>query len=287
MQTTYSSDNAKTPQDHPTQATAAAAAAATAAVAAKPPTGPLVGFGHILKKQMRDWYGTRKWLWVGGMSALIAAGLQLAMYLGAQLAAQEGESIPVDVLTQMPMILLGNIFIMIPVLVSIGEVIEEKKSGTAAWIMSKPVSRFSFILSKWVATSINVTALALLIPGIASFALASLLFGVNFEISSVGAALGILALYYTMMVAATLFLGVVMKSQGAVAAVAIGSITLMPMMTILPDVVIALLPTTMATAATALVQTGELMSYIPVISGAVILIVSLVAAAVLFNRQEL
>ena len=283
MQTTYSSDNANTLQDYSTRATATATATATA----KPPTGPLVGFGHILKKQMRDWYGTRKWLWVGGISTLIAAGLQLAMYLAAQLAAADGESIPVDVLTQMPMILLGNIFIMIPVLVSIGEVIEEKKSGTAAWIMSKPASRFSFILSKWVATSINITVLGLLLPGIASFTLASLLFGVDFGIGSVAAALGVLTLYYIMMVAVTLFLGVGMKSQGAVAAVAIGSITLMPMMTILPDAVIALLPTSMAAVATALVQTGELMSYIPVISGAAILVVSLAAASALFNRQEL
>lgn len=278
MQATYSNETVTTHQDYSTWA--------IAAVNAKVPTGPFVGFGHIFKKQMRDWYGTRRWLWVGGVAALLAAAFPLLMYVASQAAAAEGEAIPVDILIDMPMILLGTILVLAPVLLAMGEVVEEKKSGTAAWIMSKPASRYSFILSKWAAVSINVVLLGLLLPGVTTFALSSVLFNVSFSITSVAGALGILALYYTTVVAATIFFGVVMKSQGAVAAVLIGAMTLLPMVNVLPAVT-AVLPTTMFNIASALVHTGQVLSYLPMVGGAVVTVASVVGALVAFNRQEL
>lgn len=278
MQATYSNETVTTHQDYSTRA--------IAAETVKPPTGPFVGFGHIFKKQMRDWYGTRRWLWVGGLAALLAAAFPLLMYVASQAAAAEGEAIPVDILIDMPMILLGTILVLAPVLLAMGEVVEEKKSGTAAWIMSKPASRYSFILSKWAAVSINVVLLGLLLPGVTTFALSSVLFNVSFSITSVAGALGILALYYTTVVAATIFFGVVMKSQGAVAAVLIGAMTLLPMVNVLPAVT-AVLPTTMFNIASALVHTGQVLSYLPMVGGAVVTVASVVGALVAFNRQEL
>jgi ABC-2 type transport system permease protein len=240
----------------------------------------------MLKKQMRDWYGTRKWLWVGGISTLLGAAFSLMMYVAAQAAASEGDAIPPEMLVDMPMILLGTILVLVPVLLAMGEVVEEKKSGTAAWIMSKPASRYGFILSKWVAVSFNVVLLSLILPGITTFALSSVLFNVSFSITSVAGALGILALYYTTVVAATIFFGVVMKSQGAVAAIVIGALTLLPMINIVP-VLWELLPTTMFNVASVLVKTGQVLSYLPIMGGVVAVVMSLAAALVVFNRQEL
>jgi ABC-2 type transport system permease protein len=189
-------------------------------------------------------------------------------------------------LVDMPMILLGTILVLVPVLLAMGEVVEEKKSGTAAWIMSKPASRYGFILSKWVAVSFNVVLLSLILPGITTFALSSVLFNVSFSITSVAGALGILALYYTTVVAATVFFGVVMKSQGAVAAIVIGALTLLPMINFVP-VLWELLPTTMFNVASVLVKTGQVLSYLPIVGGVVAVAASLVAALVVFNRQEL
>jgi ABC-type transport system involved in multi-copper enzyme maturation permease subunit len=278
MQATYSNENVSTHQDYSTSAVAASAANA--------PTGRFVGFGHMLKKQMRDWYGTRKWLWVGGASALLGAAFPFLMYLASQVAASEGEAIPVKMLIDMPMILLGTILVIVPVLLAMGEVVEEKKSGTAAWIMSKPASRYGFILSKWVAITVNVVLLSLLLPGATAFALSSVLFNVSFSITSIAGALGILALYYTTVVAATLFFSVVLKSQGAVAAVVLGAMLLLPMINFMP-LVVELMPTTMFHIASALVHTGQVFSYLPIVSGAAITAASLAAAMVVFNRQEL
>jgi ABC-2 type transport system permease protein len=278
MQATYSNENVTTLQDYSTRAVAASAANA--------PTGPFVGFGHMLKKQMRDWYGTRKWLWVGGASALLGAAFPFLMYLASQVAASEGEAIPVKMLIDMPMILLGTILVIVPVLLTMGEVVEEKKSGTAAWIMSKPASRYGFILSKWVAISANVVLLGLTLPGVTAFALSSVLFNVSFSITNIAGALGILALYYTTVVAATLFFSVVLKSQGAVAAVVLGAMLLLPMINFMP-LIVELMPTTMFNIASALVHSGQVFSYLPMVSGAGITVASLAAAMVAFNRQEL
>jgi ABC-2 type transport system permease protein len=278
MQATYSNENVTTHQAYSTRA--------VATESAKVPTGPFVGFGQIFKKQMRDWYGTRKWLWVGGISTLLGAAFSLLMYVAAQAAASEGDAIPPEMLVDMPMILLGTILVLVPVLLAMGEVVEEKKSGTAAWIMSKPASRYSFILSKWVAVSFNVVLLSLLLPGITTFALSSVLFNVSFSIVGVAGGLAILALYYATVVAATIFFGVVMKSQGAVAAVVIGALTLLPMINFVP-VLWELLPTTMFNVASVLVKTGQVLSYLPIVGGVVAVAASLVAALVVFNRQEL
>lgn len=282
MEATYNGNNSTTQQDDTIEVITT-----TATSTSIPRVGPLGGFGHMLKKQMRDWYSTRRWLWVGGLATGVIVGIVLAIYIAAQVAATQGESIPEDFVLQVLMTLLGSYFVMTAVLVSMSEVIEEKKSGTAAWIMSKPASRYGFILSKWVAASINISVLGLLIPGITGLALVSLLFGVTLSIANIALALGILVLYYTMTVALTIFLGVVMKSQGAVAAVAIGMIVLLPMLNVLPGTVSAFLPTSMATVATTLIETGELLTYLPMFGGVILLVASLVAGSVLFNKQEL
>ena len=47
----------------------------------------------------------------------------------------------------------------------------EKQSGTAAWVLSKPVSRPAFILSKLAANSIGVLATIVILPGVVAFIL--------------------------------------------------------------------------------------------------------------------
>jgi ABC-2 type transport system permease protein len=284
MQVTYSVGKVSTQEEFSREESALSAATSTTAFFHM---GPLAGFGRMLKKEMSDWYGTRRWLWVGGAATLLIGAMQVAFYIGAQSAAANGDSIPGGFPVQILMQLLGSYLVMAAVLVSMSEIIEEKKSGTAAWIMSKPASHYAFILSKWVAASVNVGVLGVLIPGTVGLALAHVFFGTPVSIADSAPALGILVLYYAMTVAFTIFLGVVTKSQGAVAAIAIGFIVLLPALNIVPGAAAAFLPTSMATVALALVQTGELLSYLPMLSGAIVLVVSLVAAALLFKRQEL
>jgi ABC-2 type transport system permease protein len=53
----------------------------------------------------------------------------------------------------------------------------EKEMGTAAWVLSKPVSRQAFILSKWIANTIGVVVTMIILPGIVAY----LLFFLRYE----------------------------------------------------------------------------------------------------------
>ena len=51
------------------------------------------------------------------------------------------------------------------------EVLDEKRSGTAAWILSKPVSRVAFILAKVTANAIGILIIMVLLEGALAYRL--------------------------------------------------------------------------------------------------------------------
>ena len=53
------------------------------------------------------------------------------------------------------------------------EVLDEKQSGTAAWILSKPVSRVAFILAKVTANAIGILIIMVLLEGALAYRLIS------------------------------------------------------------------------------------------------------------------
>ena len=258
------------------------------AVAPSVQVGPLLGFGHMLKKELRDWFSTRRWLWVGGISTGLIAGILSLVAFGVQAAKAEGQPAPTEGLAVLPIALVGSMLVIGAVLVAMGEVIEEKKSGTAAWIMSKPASRIAFILSKFTASTIGVLLLVLLVPGAVGLGLTTFFFGAQFALLSVVLAFAILALYFVMTVAITVLLSVVMPAQSAVAAAGLGVVFGLPLIaTMLPQAIVPWLPTTMEKVAEAVIVTGQLPGVQSLITGAVVLVFSVIAACALFTRQEL
>jgi ABC-2 type transport system permease protein len=56
-------------------------------------------------------------------------------------------------------------------------IFKERESGTAAWVLSKPISRKAFVLSKFLANGIGVLLVIMLLQGIIAYALCSLKLG--------------------------------------------------------------------------------------------------------------
>lgn len=50
-----------------------------------------------------------------------------------------------------------------------GAIVEEKRSGTAAWILSKPISRTAFVLSKLIGNGIGVLVCIILAQGLIGY----------------------------------------------------------------------------------------------------------------------
>ncbi|MFX0052899.1 MAG: ABC transporter permease subunit, partial [Candidatus Hermodarchaeota archaeon] len=96
------------------------------------------GLNNLLSAEFGRW-GTKDWYIIMGLWLVIINGSLLGILSGAE-----------DVTATL--IILGLLAGMFPVInvviVSQDVIIGEKETGTAAWILSKPVSRSAYILSK-------------------------------------------------------------------------------------------------------------------------------------------
>lgn len=86
-------------------------------------------------------------------------------------------------------------------------IIGEKKSGTAEWILSKPVSRTAFILSKFVSILIGSFISIVLLPGISAYIILSLYNASWLQFSRFFSALLVLTIILIFFLTLTLLLG--------------------------------------------------------------------------------
>ncbi len=90
-------------------------------------------------------------------------------------------------------------------------VIGEKRSGTAAWILSKPVSRQSFILSKFIANTLGIAVTMVLAQGLIAYLITGLVVGQWVPPLDFLAALGALFVNILFYLTLTLMLGVLFE----------------------------------------------------------------------------
>lgn len=95
-------------------------------------------------------------------------------------------------------------------------VIRERELGTMAWILSKPLSRFSFALSKVLANTIGVMALMVLVPGVVFYGMVSIYNGSFINAMNYFGALGLLGLLGLFFICLVFALGTVTRSRYAV-----------------------------------------------------------------------
>ena len=102
-----------------------------------------------------------------------------------------------------------------------GTMIGEKRSGTAAWVLSKPVSRTGFILAKFVNNTLAGTIFIIILPGIIGYIEITLIAGL--EVSFLRFILGNCALWLHMMFFLTmsLLVGTLFNNRRAVLIVGI------------------------------------------------------------------
>src|SRR5215207_1601994 len=112
------------------------------------------GFKNLLQNEYTLWWGGRRWI----KSALTWSALINGFIFLIAFASTRDPSITSENVVPMAIGVFVNIGVFatsIGIVVGAqGTIIREKQLGTAAWILSKPVSRNSFILGKWLAYSV-------------------------------------------------------------------------------------------------------------------------------------
>jgi len=167
------------------------------------------GLSNLMGAGFDSWWGTKEW-WIHSL-------IWIAVINGSVAVAVWGEA-PDDV-SVFTIYGVMTMFAAIAVAILMQDaVVGEKLNGTAAWVLSKPVSRTAFMLSKLVPNAVGVVATMIVIPSavlIVQLALAEI--NVSADRFLLGAAVAALNLLFYLTL--TLMLGTLFNSAGPVIAI--------------------------------------------------------------------
>lgn len=211
------------------------------------PAGRLAGLSNLFRKEMRDWWGTRRW-WLTGLIwlAILNGILGLLLFAApdpeadpaaaARSAAGVAAEPPKDQLAVQVFYQLAGYALAIGVVVLVqDELIGERRAGTAAWILSKPVARSAFLLAKLLGNLPGILGLMVLLPAAGAYALISLQRGSPLPAGPFFSGLGPLVLSLVFYLTLTLMLGTLSNSRGAVVGLPL-------VLILLPDIFLRLAP---------------------------------------------
>lgn len=241
------------------------------------------GFRNLVQREASAFWRTRAW-WVQAVSYLLLAnGLAGAATLGV---ARSGTLARGDLASnEVAQLFFVFHFIFVAagtIVTAQGSILGEKQRGTAAWILSKPVSRGTFVLAKGLALAAHAIAVGVLIP-VAVMIPIWRWTGLAPSLPSLVLIVAGLALLVAFFSSLTLMLGTLFESRAAIAGLAL--VTLFAMIQlgqVFPDVLPGGIPFLLAT----LLRDGRLASVTPFIVTLVATVSWLGVATWRFGRTE-
>jgi ABC-2 type transport system permease protein len=122
------------------------------------------GLGNLLKGEISVWFNSSKWWKQMILWFLIVNMMMIIMIFATGEAAKDGGSGP-------PILFMygifGGMFVAFGVMIIMQRtIIGEKKSGTAEWVLSKPVTRTAFVVSRLLVNTIGILLTSVFVPGI-------------------------------------------------------------------------------------------------------------------------
>ncbi len=184
------------------------------------------GFGVMLKKELREQLRTHRLLIATAVFLLFGLGTPLLIKYTPQLIEMAGE----DLIIEMPppsaamaiaeyASTIGQIGVLVAILVAMGVVARERSRGTAAMVLSKPVSTGAFITAKL--TAMSITFISALILGSTACFVYTILLIEPADISSFLALNLLIALFLIVCLAITLFFSSIFRNQLAAGGIAL------------------------------------------------------------------
>jgi ABC-2 type transport system permease protein len=145
----------------------------------------LLGLGKLLRKDISEWlHGKRPWVVLGvttSVFVLAAANARITEWAARSFPADPGDG-PAKVLSVLPLdnilFAIGTQFIVLAaIFATMSLLIAERDSGTLAWTISKPVSRTSVLVSKWLTSTLILWVAAVVVPLTFTTAIVTVLYG--------------------------------------------------------------------------------------------------------------
>jgi ABC-2 type transport system permease protein len=247
------------------------------------------GFTNLFRNENNLRWGRNRWI----LSAVIwLAILNGFIFLVAYGEADGGRSTPAEIAAEAIAIFMtfGTIATAVGVVTGVqGAIIREKQLGTAAWVLSKPVSRSAFVLAKMLSYFLAYLILPLILTSLVFYGQSQMLWSQTPALPPFLAGWLVMALHMLFYVSFTLMLGTLFNTRGPVSAIGLGFLfggQIFP--NFLPQWVTLIFPWKLSELAPALAleQPLPLGWPIPVIATAVWTIVFIALALWRFGREE-
>jgi ABC-type transport system involved in multi-copper enzyme maturation permease subunit len=138
---------------------------------AAPAFGRFAGLRALVRKDATEWMrGRRAWV-VAALTSLFMAVSAANAWLISRIAEIDPNYVPGDH-APVSLVPLDNvagavgsqIFVLAAIFAVASLIVSERESGTLAWVASKPVSRTSIIVSKFVAAGVILAVTAVVVP---------------------------------------------------------------------------------------------------------------------------
>jgi ABC-2 type transport system permease protein len=167
------------------------------------------GLNNVLRAEFGRWFRSRMW-WIQILiwTTMLNGFLLVVVFSTPDEAREVG-----------PMIFSALLGIGGPIGVSIimqDVLAGEKRSGTAAWVLSKPLSRAAFVVAKLVANVVGVAVTMVLVPGVISYLIMTFVAHVELPLAGYAAALGVHLVNLLFYLTVTLMLGAIFNSSAVV-----------------------------------------------------------------------
>lgn len=244
------------------------------------------GFRNLLRIDARSFWGTRQW-WIQGLVwfAIIIGLVVEPLYVARSIFEGEGE----DILTT-----ATNMFFTLaalgPAIAAIiqmqNAIVGEKQLGTAAWVLSKPVSRTAFVTSKLVSRALGLLATALVVPSVVGYVLLSLENGAPLSALRFLGGLGLVVLVVLFYLAFTLMLGTLFDARGPVIALPLALLLAGDLLVGAVPFAAQLLPSSLPSLATLSALGEPLPLLAPIVATAVWIVAFVLVAVERFRREE-
>jgi ABC-2 type transport system permease protein len=252
------------------------------------------GLGNLLQGEYSAWFKSSRWLKHLILWFSIINVMMVIMVIATAEAAKDGNDGP-------PLLLMygifGGMFVALGVMIIMQRVlVGEKHSGTAAWVLSKPVTRTAFVVSRLVVNSIAILLTSVIVPGVIVYITLGLFSDLGW-LSPIGftAGLVMVALHTFYWIALVLMMGTLSESSGVVIAVPMALFFIFWMGTdLIPGLiyisplllVFSPAPEQMNTLSISFMTGEPVFSWLPLISTVVFCVIFIIVTIRRFNRQE-
>ncbi|MFS0674630.1 ABC transporter permease [Ornithinibacillus sp. 179-J 7C1 HS] len=251
----------------------------------------------LFQKELLENWRNKKWIWVPLVIILLSIMDPLTTYYLPQIIDSVGgmpegavfelpEYAPSDVI-MMSLSQLSMLGVLVIVLITMGTIASERKSGISELILVKPVYYMNYITAKW-ASFLLLVWVSLLLGLLVSWYYINILFG-TLTVRDFFIIFFFYGLWLTLVVSLTIFYNTFVKSAGLVVFFTILTIMVMSIVTQIFQHVLDWSPNNLSGYIREVISTGELNSDL-ILTGVITLVISILLILIsgqIFKRKEM